>query len=215
MNVFVLCTGRCGSTTFARACRHITNFSSAHESRVRLIGSDRLDYADQHIEADNRLSWFLGRLDGRFGRNAFYVHLKRDTIDTAQSYAKRYRKGIGITKAYRSGILSRVHSYVDPVKVCVDYCNTVNANIKHFLKDKPHCMSFELKNAEHDFKVFWEEIGAEGSLDEALLEWSRSYNASEGNVHTGRRPFGEKVASKMARAVANFPRFLKYYLKNV
>ena len=36
MNVFILNTGRCGSRTFARACAHITNYTSAHESRSGL-----------------------------------------------------------------------------------------------------------------------------------------------------------------------------------
>jgi hypothetical protein len=63
VNVFVLNTGRCGSVTFIEACRHIRNYSAAHESRATLIGEQRLAYAANHIETDNRLCWFLGRLD--------------------------------------------------------------------------------------------------------------------------------------------------------
>ena len=51
-NVFVLCTGRCGSTSFERACRHATNWTSGHETRSHLLGADRLAYPDRHIEAD-------------------------------------------------------------------------------------------------------------------------------------------------------------------
>ena len=32
MRVFVLCTGRSGSTTFVRACQHIDNYTASHES---------------------------------------------------------------------------------------------------------------------------------------------------------------------------------------
>ena len=56
MNVFVLCTGRCGSTTFACACRHIENYTAAHESRSHLAGPERFAYPEDHIEVDNRLS---------------------------------------------------------------------------------------------------------------------------------------------------------------
>ncbi len=63
MNVFVLGTGRCGTTTFMKACRHVTNCTSGHETRVNHVGPERLSYPSNHIEADNRLSWFLGRLD--------------------------------------------------------------------------------------------------------------------------------------------------------
>ena len=93
MNVFVLCTGRCGSTTFIESCRHIRNFSCAHESRTRLLGNERLAYPPNHIEADNRLSWFLGRLDREYGDDAFYVHLVRNTKDVARSYARRFTSG--------------------------------------------------------------------------------------------------------------------------
>ena len=74
-NVFVLCTGRCGSTTFVQACQHIENYTASHESKISLLGDQRLEYSQNHIEVDNRLSWFLGSLDKKYGDNAFYVHL--------------------------------------------------------------------------------------------------------------------------------------------
>ena len=103
MNVFILCTGRCGSTTFAKACGHIANYSSAHESRFGLVGEDRLDYPEDHIEADNRLSWMLGPLAKLYGNEAFYVHLRRDNETTAASFERRW--GTGIIEAYTSGVL--------------------------------------------------------------------------------------------------------------
>ncbi|WP_298976670.1 hypothetical protein [uncultured Thermosynechococcus sp.] len=60
MNVFVPCTGRCGSVTFAKACSFITNFRSAYESRTFLRGEARLAYPSRSIGVDNRLSQFLG-----------------------------------------------------------------------------------------------------------------------------------------------------------
>ena len=90
MNVFVLCTGRCGSTTFARAAEHATNFSVGHESRKRLIGAERFAYADNHIEVDNRLSWMLGRLDDHYGERARYVHLTREREAVARSFLQRW-----------------------------------------------------------------------------------------------------------------------------
>ena len=65
MNIFVLCTGRCGSMTFTKACGHIDNFSSAHESRCGRLGNERLAYPENHIEVDNRLSW--DDFNGRYG----------------------------------------------------------------------------------------------------------------------------------------------------
>ena len=87
MNVFVLNTGRCGSVTFIKACQHISNYTAAHESRSHCIAGERLAFPDNHIEADNRLSWVLGRLDAAYGDNAIYVHLRRDRTDTIRSFA--------------------------------------------------------------------------------------------------------------------------------
>lgn len=184
MNVFILCTGRCGSTTFIEACRHISNFSAAHESRTHLLGSDRLDYPSDHIEADNRLSWLLGRLDRKFGREAFYVHLTRDTQKTAASYVKRYHRRI--MKAYRGGgIIMGLSEEADPMAVALDYCDTVNSNIEAFLKDKPQQMHFLLEQAKRDFPVFCERIGAEVDLPRALAEFDVLHNSEE---KRGRRP---------------------------
>jgi hypothetical protein len=89
-HVFVLGTGRCGSTTMIRACQHMTNFSTGPQSRWELLFDDRLAYPQNHIEADNRLSWLLGRLHDRFGTQAYYVHLVRDREATAESFSKRF-----------------------------------------------------------------------------------------------------------------------------
>ncbi|MEW8461604.1 MAG: hypothetical protein AB2653_14955 [Candidatus Thiodiazotropha endolucinida] len=78
MNIFILNAGRCGSTTFVQACQHISNYSAAHESRSTLTGKQRLSYPDNHIEADNRLCWLLGRLEREYGNDAYYVHLTRN-----------------------------------------------------------------------------------------------------------------------------------------
>jgi hypothetical protein len=71
MQVFVLCTGRCGSMTFTRACQHMTNFTAGHESRKRFLFGEKLSYPRNHIEADNRLSWCLGVLNDRYGASAY------------------------------------------------------------------------------------------------------------------------------------------------
>lgn len=176
MNIFILNTGRCGSMTFIKACEHITNFSSAHESRCDQLGDARLAYPDNHIEADNRLSWFLGKLDKQYGDNAIYVHLKRNNNDTATSYAKRLFPG-GIIPAYRKGILQHLPDDTPDLSVSLDYCDTVNSNIELFLKDKTRKLEFNLENAKQDFKKFWAFIDAEGDLDSALAEFNIAYNS--------------------------------------
>lgn len=176
MNVFILNTGRCGSSTFIQACKHITNYSSGHESRSTLLGSQRLNYSTYHIEADNRLSWILGRLERKFADDALYVHLTRDKQQTIDSFSKR--ADFGIMQAYKQGILLGGENAQSSQQIAEDYIETVEANIQFFLKDKSNKMNFSLDNAKHDFEVFWKLISAEGDLQAALSEWDISYNAS-------------------------------------
>ena len=67
MNVFILCTGRCGSMSISRACKELDNYTSGHETRITKLGDERINFPENHIEADNRLAWFLGRLDEKYG----------------------------------------------------------------------------------------------------------------------------------------------------
>lgn len=175
MNVFVLCTGRCGSVSFAAAASHITNYSSGHETRARMVGPDRIAYPPNHIEADNRLSWFLGRLDRAYGARARYVHLIRDPQATAGSFVDRW--GTGIIRGYHRDILNAPKA--EPAAICRDYVETVTANIELFLADKPNRMTFRLEHANEDWPRFWEWAEAEGDFSAALNEWSVCHNPTQ------------------------------------
>jgi hypothetical protein len=176
MNVFVLCTGRNGSVTFSRACQHITNYTSSHESRTRYLGAERFAYPKNHIEADNRLSWMLGRLYQTYGDDAFYVHMTRDQNKVAESFYARYDSPGSIVRAYHTSVLMGASAETLLIETCHDFCQTVNTNIEFFLRDRPHKMHFALEQATTLFPEFWERIGAEGDLDAAMAEWTIAYN---------------------------------------
>jgi hypothetical protein len=203
MNVFVLSTGRCGSTTFIKACGHITNYTSAHESRICALGAARTGYPPRHIEADNRLIWFLGRLDSAYGDAPLFVHLTRDHQAVARSHVNRYY--YGITKAYREAILSELPESADPMAVAMDYVHTVNSNIEYFLRGKPHVMAFRLERAEEDFRIFWDRIGAEGDLVSALSEFRVRHNATP----APRRNMLLRGWDKLVRVGRGLPKFLR------
>jgi hypothetical protein len=186
VNVFVLCTGRCGSVTLSKACKHIKNYSTGHESRVSCLGDERVKYPNNHIEIDNRLTWFLPRLDSKFGDNAIYIHLKRDEEKVARSFLKILQKKAGIIDAYANSIL--LHSSVslnedssnldNNLAICKDYIRTVNESITAFLRNKTKKMRFNLEDYEVDFTEFWEMIDAQGDINIAIKEFSIMYNAS-------------------------------------
>jgi len=175
MNVFVLNTGRVGSITFFKACTRITNYTAAHESRARILGKDRLDYPDNHIEVDNRLSWFLGRLDDKYGDDAYYVHLLRNDEKVINSFAKRHKSGI--LSIYRKGIHWNLQNDPTKFELAEDYCFTVNSNIRHFLKDKSNKMEIYLETVKEQFPTFCEWIGADLDMEDALDALNRRHFA--------------------------------------
>lgn len=181
MNVFILNTGRCGSTTFIKACQHITNYTSAHESLSSKTGAQRFNYSYNHIEADNRLSWLLGRLDEKFPEDVFYVHLSRNKDDVTASFSKRI--GFGILKAYEQGVLMHEQHLLPAHDIAEDYIETVESNIKLFLKGKTNKIEISLETIKTDFTKFWDKIGAEGNLEKALKEWDMNYNASDAELN--------------------------------
>ena len=208
MNVFILNTGRCGSTTIIKACRHLTNYSAAHESRTWMLGDEHFAYPENHIEADNRLSWLLGRLDKAFGDNAFYVHLKRDDTETARSYAQR--REYGIMKAYSGlGILMGVSEETPPEAIAKDCCYTVNSNIELFLKDKTHKMEMHLETIKDDFTQLWEAIGAEGNLQAALEEFDKHHNATVVPLPPKKAPLPIRGIRKLTRLVTGIPGYIR------
>lgn len=209
MNVFVLNTGKCGSTTFTMACTHITNYTASHESRCGIVGKAHLEYPSYHIEVDNRLSWFLGRLDKAYGDQAFYVHLRRDNVAVAKSLMKHF--GGGIMKAYKETILSGVPEVEasNLFDISLDFCDTVNSNIELFLRNKSNWMNFSLENSVKDFPEFWHRIGAQGDLDAALAEFDITYNSSKYPKGSGLSLI-TKGFLKTYRIGKKLPEFIKF-----
>lgn len=192
--MFILCTGRCGSTTFIRACSHITNFTSGHETKVHELGMRRVQFPAQHIEADHYLSWFLGKLDREYGDSAKYAHLIRDSEAVAASFSER-RHWIGsLPTAYQLGIMK--NSPKPFSDICRDQVETVNTNIQHFLKDKSHTMEFRLEHAQDHWPKFWSWIGAEGNYQASLAEWNVRHNATKPLINRK----AEHVAQRVMRA---------------
>lgn len=171
MNVFILCTGRSGSKSLIEACSYINNYTVGHETLTRVVGESRLDYPKNHIEADNRLSWFLGRLDKSFGNEAFYVHLKRNKEATVASFLNRWNHQGSIINSYAGGILLQGHRQLakqEQEAIAADYYDTVNENIALFLKDKSQKMNMNLEAISDGFDEFYDRIKARGEKDQAM-----------------------------------------------
>ena len=168
-HVFVLCTGRCGSVTFAKACGHFSNYSAGHETN-RATGPARLAYPEGHIEVDNRLAWFLGGLEERYGDDALYLHLVRDESQVAASYDRRWHHHGSLIRGFSEGVCG--HTLPGP-EAAADLAAAVNANIRAFLRDKPHVLTGDIDDVTSWFPRFAAAIGAEGNLQAALAEFEQ------------------------------------------
>lgn len=182
MNVFILCTGRTGSVSFIKACKKLTNFTASHESKSHLNGAQRFNFPDQHIEADNRLVWDLGRLDQHYGKDAFYVHLTRDPDKISQSFEKRVYYPNSMIKTYCDGIKKKPTEKLskDEIKgYSQDLVKNIEASIAFFLKDKPLQMKIDIDQINTEFPEFWTAIQGEGKLELALEELNKKHNQSK------------------------------------
>lgn len=182
MNVFVLTTGRTGSTTLTKACSHITNYSAAHESRINEIGDERLEFPLNHIEIDNRLSFYLGSLDKKYGNNALYVHLMRSEEKVSNSFNNRWSNRPSIMRAFAENIKYFLFEKLnddEKYRLSVEYVKMINDNIDLFLKDKKNVLRVDIDNMDTDFKLFWEFIEAKGDYTMAINEFAVKYNPTK------------------------------------
>jgi|OM-RGC.v1.015858455 hypothetical protein len=180
-NIFVLCSGRCGSVSLAHALSHAENFSVGHESRMATLGPERLHYPDAHIEIDNRLTFMLGPLHARFGDAPLYVHLLRDPAACAASYAKRFRPGL-LMFAWARGIHVGLEDTLDLEAVARNLVDTMNENIRLFLRERPHTLNVTVEQFPHDVTTLWQTIGAEGDLAAAIESLASARNQAPPEV---------------------------------
>ncbi|NDU99871.1 hypothetical protein [Pseudoroseicyclus tamaricis] len=178
-HVFVLSAGRTGTTTFARAAAALPGFTAGHESRAEAHLAERLDYPDRHIEADNRLVFFLPQLEARFGPRAHYVYLRREPAEIAASYARRWHLTVSIPRAFTQGVRMRPRTRRGEVTAaCRDYADWVDSTVSLFLASQRHAMVVDLAEAEAGFARVAEWIGA-GEVPQAARDaWGERHNAT-------------------------------------
>jgi len=153
-----------------------------HESRCGKVGQARFAYPQFHIEADNRLCWFLGPLNERFNeKEVLYVHLKRDYEATVDSFLHRLQNSTyrsSIISAFAHGILMKPGDWTpeEEVEVVRLYVTTIHSNIELFLASR-NSITVELEDGGSSFDLFLDEISAEGDLALTRNTWQQIHNA--------------------------------------
>jgi hypothetical protein len=158
----------------------------------------RLDYPDQHIEADNRLTFMLGALAKRFP-DARYIHLSRDVRLVGESYAARYDQRHGaaqrskrvartvvqghwgatpLAEAWVHGLHGRSATVPTPERQAVftAMAQTMTDNIEVFLEGRPH-RTMDISEGAGHIGELWDWLGVEGDLAAAQAEFATRHNA--------------------------------------
>lgn len=175
-NVFVINTGRCGSVSFSEACKIVRNYSTTHESLWGKKLPERIEYPSNHIEIDNRLSFYMGELHKKYGDDALYVHLYRDNLQTARSYFNRITDQNSIAFSWSKSInRSKVPSLQD----CLDMVVSQNQNIDFFCSNVKNSMSIDIELIEEEFPKFLNIIGADFDKNSIAGIFSKRLNDSK------------------------------------
>ena len=166
MNIFLLSPGRTATVTFANAFKCIEGYTSSHESQVTLLGQQRITYPQNHFESDNRLTWFLPRLTEKYADEGILVIVKRDRLDIAKSYNRRWYK-INIMRAYSQGILLR-NLEGNNLDVCVDYVNNVYEQIDFAVPKWKTVIELDLESPYEGIKKLLKEIDKMEYFDQII-----------------------------------------------
>ena len=168
MNVFFVSPGRTGTKSISRVLKTIDGFTSLHESRVQELGESRIEYPDNHLESDNRLTWFMPQLTKKYSDKALLVIVHRDREEVARSYNDRWYK-INIMKGYSQGILLRDLSD-NNLDVCRDYVNHVYTTLDYFKDSWKNVIEMNIKDPDEGIRGVLEFIGKEDYFEEVIKE---------------------------------------------
>lgn len=171
MNVFVMGTGRCGTTTFAKACNCFKGFTSKHESKVK---NNDLVYPNNHIESDPHLFWHLPNLVSKYP-DALYIHIIRERDACIRSLSKRPSL---YSYAYITELSKRKKT--DLNKIAERFYDFVTGCLCSFFKGNGHLdyMEIDLPPTKDQWREFHEKIGSPNGYKESLKHWNRRYNRS-------------------------------------
>lgn len=166
MNVFVVGTGRCGTTTFSKACSHATNMTSCHEGAAGTPYS--LIYSSDHIEIDPPLSFWVPELR-RIYPGCKFVHLVREPRGCVASMVRNdpeICKWFG-RMVYHSEETTELQGAIALYRVVNDliYGDDV--------------LRVKLETIREQWQEVWDWMGCEGDFNASLQEWEIRHNASQ------------------------------------
>lgn len=174
MRVFVVGTGRCGTSTFRHAASLALNKSVRQESAY-WNGVSHREYLDGCIEIGHQLTWVLSYLLHRY-RDSKIVHLVRDKESCVRSLQKN---GLGTIPSWYNMLYAGCHENGNPCPPCSDlfdiYYDQVNFSIPNVTPTHRY-FRLKLEAAKEQWRACWDWMSCEGDFERSLACWAKKYN---------------------------------------
>ena len=169
MRVFVTGTGRCGTTTFSKACSIFKNLTCSHESQS---SHNNLKYKDNHIEVDPRLFWHLPNLIEKYP-DALFIHLQRDRESCVGSLEKR--PSLKNYALFTEAIIPSTYNRRESAEKYYDFCTKF---VDCILTTAKNSRKITLIPTTEVWKDFCSYVGEEEMFDVSYKYWTLKYNKS-------------------------------------
>ena len=171
MRVFVVGTGRCGSSTFYQACKTISNYTCGHETFVGKVHDFK--YPDNHIEVAVQNMQALAYLRREYP-NSKFVHLIRERESCIQSLYKQVPEYLSAW-AFQMFLLNYRRPSIEIAEWYYDI--TVNA-IRGFSRSicQQDYIEIPTYQMDADWGCFCKQIRADCNFEEAYKILKRKYN---------------------------------------
>jgi hypothetical protein len=171
MRIFVVGPWRCGSTTFAKAAAHATNYTVGHESQSG--GPETWDFPDNHIEVACHLGIFLPFLIHRYGdeygdESVRVVLLARGDEAAHERSLIAMDDGRTVMEFCRIFLRVREISKTDAAMLMARALQHITFSASSWASN---AFYFLLERAHLDWPACWQFMGCEGDFDGSLAEW--------------------------------------------
>lgn len=170
MKILATGTGRCGTHTFAAACRHMTNYRVRLEAHMADGGPVCPEPQTIDVSAAAHIQVAALR---REHPDLLVVHLIRERAACVRSLSQfRLPSGEHVIDVWGSVYLGGAPS--DRTRAAEIYYDSVMAML-----DATFPVRVFLRRGKEMFRKLWGDVGATGDLNAALAEWDIKHFASE------------------------------------
>ncbi len=169
MRIFIVGTGRSGTSTIWQACRTIPGMQAGHESHVGTENVGNWDYPENHIEVSSQLIIGLPILKRKYP-DALWVHVIREREACVSSLARQ----VGPAMDWFAHQWWMFTAGVDRWAAAAAFYDSMNLTIVDLLPDDP--FTFHIERAHEQWPEFLRWAGLDCDPGPGQERLRRRYN---------------------------------------